>query len=420
MRVLIFLFVLLISTASFSQSSKLKDLEQQRRRALLEIENTDKLLKDTKANTASLLTRIKLISNQITNRQQVVSLLEQEIEELKQEEEKISGEINTLTTELELKKKSYHKAIVSMMRNRESDNQLLFVLSGRSLSESYRRFLYLKDYSNWRKRQADDILKRSKLLTLKQDSLNLAKVEKEKTLETKAIEQKNLKQEEENYQKEVNKAQKNAKDLQRILDQKKRQAQALDKQIEKLIAEEIKRQEEKARKEAKEDKVETATKPDKAAPSAPTEKPTVVSTKENIKLSNNFASNKGKLPYPITGNYFITSKFGPQKHGRWVTTSSGGIDIQSQANAQAKAVFNGVITHISSFPGYGTCIIIRHGNYYTFYGNIQSVVVKKGENVTTGQPLGTVYTDPDTNVSQMHFQLWQSRTKLNPEPWLRR
>lgn len=414
MRIIICLFILLISTASFAQNSKLKDLERQRRRALLDIENTDRLLKDTKINTASLLTRIKLISNQITNRKQVLSLLEQEIDELKQEETKISGEINTLTIELNLKKESYHKAIVSMMRNRESDNQLLFVLSGRSLSESYRRFMYLKDYANWRKMQADDILMRNKLLSVKQDSLVLAKTEKQKTLATKEEEQKNLKKEEDNYQKEVNKAQKNAKELQRILEQKKRQAQALDKQIEKLISEEIKRQEQKA---TKEEQTNTAGKTDNSTTSGKTE---VISTKENIKLSSNFASNKGKLPFPISGNYTISSRFGPQKHGRWVTTSSGGIDIQSQANAKAQAVFDGVITHISSFPGYGTCIIIRHGNYYTFYGNIQTVNVKKGEEVSTGQTLGTVFTDADTNASQMHFQLWQSKTKLDPEPWLRK
>lgn len=423
--ILLLLFLFTISFL-FAQKSKLKDLEKQRVQAQLDIENTDRLLKDTKLNTASLLNRIKLLSGQIETRQKIVSLLEQEMEEIGVEESKISEEIEVLEGELTIKKDAYQKAIVSMMRTRQSDNKLLFVLSGRSFSESYRRFKYLQDYSEWRKRQADEIKKRNKLLELKQDSLQLAKVEKEKLLEAKASEQQKLQEEEKNFKTEVDKAQKNEKDLQRILEQKRRQAKALDRQIEKLIAEEVERQEKKAKEEkaaadkakkAKEDLAD-ASKPETGEAVKSTA--SIVSTQENLKLSNNFASNKGKLPFPITGSYTITSRFGPQKHGKWVTTSSGGIDIQSQANAQAKAVFSGEITYISSFPGYGTCIIIRHGNYYTFYGNIQDIAVRKGETVTTGQTLGTVYTDPDTNVSQMHFQLWQSKTKLNPEPWLRR
>lgn len=445
------LFVLLLSIAMAlpAQRSKLRDLEKQRKLALQEIENTDRLLKDTKINTASLLNRIKLISNQIGTRQHIVQLLEQEVESIGVEEGHIAEEIKELQGELSIKKDSYNKAIVSLMRSRQSDNKLLFVLSGRSLTESYRRFRYLKDYSNWRKRQADEIIAHSQKLELKQDSLQFAKKEKEQLLVNKSHEQEKLKAEEGNYQTAMAKVQENQKDLQRILDQKKRQAQALDKQIEKLIAQEIIRQEkkekEKAEKEKREkektkktkekekkaeeklfaekpsDKPSDAEKPKVEQPNA--EKPTPVSAKETAKASTTFASNKGKLPYPISGKYSITSRFGPQKHGRWVTTSSGGIDIQSQANAQAKAVFGGEVTTITSIPGYGTCVLVRHGNYFTFYGNIQNIAVKKGDKVTAGQMLGSVYTDPDTNISQIHFQLWQTKAgsapeKLNPEPWL--
>lgn len=443
MRKIVF-FILLFASATFlfAQNSKLRDLEKQRRLALQEIENTDRLLKDTKINTSSLLNRIRLISNQIATRQRIVALLEQEVESIGVEEQNIAKQITTLEGELGMKRDSYQKAVNGIMRNRQSDNKLLFVLSGRSLTESYRRFKYLKDYSDWRKRQADEIVLKNQQLELKQDSLKIAKKEKEALLVNKANEQQKLKKEEDNYQAEINKVQENQKDLQRILDQKKRQAKALDKQIEKLIAQEVIRQEKKAKKEQEEAdkkaKANAATKPKENVAEKPSstkpseaerpketvaEKPTVATIKENVKLSTNFATNKGKLPYPISGRYSITNRFGPQKHGKWVTTSSGGIDIQSQANAQAKAVFSGEVTTITSIPGYGSCVLVRHGSYYTFYGNIQSITVKKGDKVSTGQSLGSVYTDPDTNISQMHFQLWQSKAnsapeKLNPEPWL--
>lgn len=447
------LFVLLFTCAVslFAQRSKLRDLEKQRKLALVEIENTDRLLKDTKINTSSLLNRIRLISNQIETRQRIVRLLEQEVESIGVEEQHIAEEIGTLNVELKLKRDSYQKAIVSMMRSRQSDNKLLFVLSGRSLTESYRRFKYLKDYSDWRKRQAEEILTHSQKLELKQDSLKIAKDQKKLLLISKSTEQDKLKEEESNYQNEVAKVQENQKDLQKILDQKKRQAEALDKQIEKLITQEVVRQEKKEKeKREREQKAQEQAKPsikeDKKDEELLAEKPATKTPKsketeqpkdkvvpqptsdqatksENIKLSGSFASNKGKLPYPISGRYSITSRFGPQKHGRWVTTSSSGIDIQSQANAQARAVFAGEVTTITAIPGYGSCVLVRHGNYYTFYGNIQSIGVKKGDKVSAGQSLGTVYTDPDTNISQIHFQLWQGKTgaapeKINPEPWL--
>ncbi|MDL2215275.1 peptidoglycan DD-metalloendopeptidase family protein, partial [Dysgonomonas sp. OttesenSCG-928-M03] len=146
-----------------------------------------------------------------------------------------------------------------------------------------------------------------------------------------------------------------------------------------------------------------------------------VMTKENFNLSSNFASNKGKLPIPVTGRYRIIGRFGTHRHGQWnVTTNSSGIDIQAQSGAQARAVFNGEVSRVVAFPGYNNCVIIRHGGYYTFYGNIQQVNVRQGQKVSAGQPLGVIYTDADTGSSQLHFQLWKGTNKLNPEPWLQR
>lgn len=433
MRRIIFLFTILLFSSSltlvFAQRAKIKELEAQRKIALQEIENTNLLLKNTKSNTSSLLNRIKLISSQIESRQRVVQLLEQEVDQLTKEEGKIAENIKILESNLEMEKDAYAKAVTSMMRNRQNENNLLFVLSGKSLTESYRRFLYLKDYSNWRKRQAEEIQRKNKELSLKQDSLHLAKKEKEALLLTRTNEQTKLKKEEDNYQKEVKAAQKKAKDLQKVLAQKQKQAKALDRQIEKLIAEEIARQERIAKKEREEAEKQAKAEAERARARGETVKPAptptpeakpALSTKENIVLSSNFASNKGKLPMPISGQYSITSRFGENKRSKFVTTSSSGIDLQSQPNSEARVVFNGEVTKIISIPGYGTCILVRHGNYYTFYGNIDKLSVKQGDKVSTGQRLGTIYTDPDTNVSQMHFQLWQQKNKLNPELWLRR
>lgn len=427
MRVAAFLFILLISICSFAQNSKIKELEQQRKNALREISNTDKLLKETKRSTTTLLDRIQLISNQIFSRQKVLDLLGQEITGINAEEKRIESEITILEAELKDKQKNYSKAIDGMLQNRQSENKMLFVLSGKSLTESYRRLRYLRDYSEWRKEQATEIKDKSAKLKERKEALIKTKQEKTALLGQRNTEQENLKKEETNYQTEVSEAQKKQKDLQKILTQKRQQAEALDRQIAKLIAEEVARQEREAKRIAAEKaRAEAAKRTSKKSGSGTTtvtppkeDAAKVVATPENIALSNNFASNRGRLPYPITGNYTITTRFGSHQHSRFVTTSSSGIDIQSQSGAEAKSVFNGEVTYVAAIPGYNTCIIVRHGNYYTFYGNIQSIYVKQGDKVKTGQSLGKVYTDADTGLSQLHFQLWQGTNKLNPEPWLR-
>lgn len=420
-------FCIFISLACFAQTNDLKKLEEQRKQALIEISNTSKLLNDTKKNTSSLLSRISLLSDQILTRQKVLRLLESELKEITVQQEKNEKEIVILEHNLKDKQKQYANAIEAIMHNRNGENKLLFVLSGRSLSESYRRLRYLKEYSVWRSSQADEI--KDKNEKLKEKKLLLAKTKAGKLALLKQREDENskLKEEETNYQKEVNEAQQQQKVLQKTLTLKRQQADALNKKIEKLIAEEVARQEKeaerknKARAEAETkanaEKKKSENKPsDTAAPLHP-----ITITNEDFKLSSDFASNKGRLPFPVTGTYSISSRFGVHKHNQWnVNTSSNGIVIKAQAGAKARAVFDGVVTSIFAVQGYYNNILVRHGNYYTVYSNIQNLYVKLGDTVSAGQVLGVIYNDPDTGISETDFQLYQGKTKIDPEPWLKK
>lgn len=417
----LFLFLsLAICISSFAQKTKIKELEKQRETTLREIENTNKLLLNTKKTTATILDRIKLISNQISSRQKVVTLLGQEVESITAEQKQIETDIANLEKDLKDKQASYTKAINGMMKNRRSENKLFFILSGRSLSESYRRMRYLREYSAWRSQQAAEIKEKNAQLKNKKEELAKTKASKVALLGLRVSEQNNLKKEEITYEQEKQEAQKKQGDLQKILAQKQNQAAALNKQIERLIAEEVARQEreakrlaeEEARKEARKSGTSDNTK-------TPAKIPVPKATAADITLSSNFSANKGKLPYPISGNPVITTHFGTHQHSQYVTMSSNGIDLRAQAGAEARTVFNGEVSQVVALPGYNYSIIIRHGGYYTFYGNIQNVYVKQGDKVKTGQALGRVYIDQDTNSSQLHFQLWHGTNKQNPEIWLR-
>ena len=418
MKKLLLIFVLQsLCIVSFAQqSSNLKNLEQQRKQLQQEIENTNRQLSNTQRNTTTLLGRIQLIVTQIENRQQVVKLLEQEVASIATEEKEIEKEVLALEKDLESKRKSYAKAVDGLMRKRQNDNNLLFVLSGKSLTESYRRLRYLKDYSEWRSKQADEIKEKNDSLAEKRMTLTKTKSEKLALLSEKAKEEQNLKNEEQTHQKEVKESQNKQSELQKILSEKKRQAQAINKQIEKLITDEISRQESKAKKSTA-----TTGPADTKTKTATIDKNTnILSTEEDIQLSSNFAANKGKLPYPITGTPRISAKFGKSQHSRWVEIMNDGVNLQSQAGAEARAVFKGVVSVISPIPGANNCIILRHGNYLTVYGNVQTLYVKVGDTVETGQALGKIYTDTNTSITELQFQLRQGNKKQNPELWLRK
>lgn len=424
MRLILIFATCIICASSFAQTNEIKRLEAERKQALIEISNTSKLLNDTKKNTSSLLSRISLLSDQIITRQRVLALLESEIKTISAEQERNEKEIAELEKGLRDKRDKYATAVNAVMRNRVGENKLLFVLSGKSLSESYRRFRYLKEYSTWQSSQADEIKEKSDTLKEKKQLLSKTKAEKIALLKQREAESNKLKEEESTYQGEVKEAQQKQKELQKTLAQKQKQADALNKKIENLIAEEVARQEREAkRKNQARAEAETKANAENGIPAENTKPSTVPETitKEDFKLSSDFASNKGRLPFPVTGAYTISSRFGVHKHKEWnVTTSSNGIVIKAQAGAQVRAVFDGVVTSIFAVQGYYNNIIVRHGNYYTVYSNIQHLYIKLGDSVTTGQVLGLIYNDPETNISETDFQLFKGTIKMDPEPWLKR
>ena len=412
MKRLLLLIILLGSISFVTQAQNRKDLEQRRKNMQREIVNTDNLLRNMKKTTANLLERIKLIANQIITRQQLVDVLGREIESIAAEQKKVEAEITVLDGELKEKQKSYGKAVDGMLRNRQNENKLLYVLSGKSLTESYRRLRYLREYSDWRSRQADEIKEQSTKLKQKQDELAEMKASKMALFNQRITEQSNLKKEENDYQTEVTEAQAKQKDLQKILTQKQQQAAALDRQIAKLIADEIARQKREAERKARE----------RAAASGQKSTGKTVIPKaspEDIKLSSNFALNRGKLPSPISGNYAITSRYGIHRPSRYVEIRNDGVDFQSQPGADVRSVFEGEVLSVMAFPGFNYVVIIKHGSYFTLYANVQSVHVKQGDKVKTSQTIGKAYTDPDTNTSQLHFEIRTENSKMNPETWLR-
>ena len=416
------LFILLTGSVWAQNSAKVRALEKQRKAALAEIEMTNQLLEETQKTTRNSLNRLNLLAKQIKSRKQVISLLNQEITEIDKQIVESRRTISLLEKELNTKRKNYGKSVQSMYKRRSSQDKLLFILSADNFAQSIRRMRYLREYAGWQKKQAAEIVDKQKEIEGKQKALEKTRQEKRSLLGAREEENRKLQSEESNQKKEVQQLNKKQKQLKADLKKKKKQADALNRQIEKQIAEEGARAEAKAR--AAREKGNTSKKRTEGGSGEEriaATKGGYAMTKAEKKLSEDFASNKGRLPYPLVGRYTIVSSFGEQQHQelKYVRTNNNGIDIQTTPGTDARAVFKGEVTRVFVVPGYNNSVIVRHGNYLTVYSNLSQVYVKAGDKVDTRQAIGRIFTDTeDGNATILHFQLWKERTKLNPKPWL--
>ena len=413
------LFCIFFGLAVAQNSAKVKELEKRRKAALEEIETTSALLKDTQKNAKSQLNRINLLIKQIENRNKIIAILNDEIVEINKNITSLTIEISQLQKEYEEKKQQYAKAVQGMYNRRSSQDKLLFVLSAQSFSQSLRRLRYLKEYSNWQKLQAEEIKEKQRELEKRKDLLENTKKEKATLLSQRETESSNLKKEEQQKQAELKGIKKQEKTLKAQLAKKRRQANELNRQIEKQIALEIERAEREAREKRRRNGKDQPSEDERQSATSGGYAMTV----QERKLSSDFEKNKGILPFPVTGRSTIVGHFGEQQHREltYVRTNNNGIDIQTSPGADAKSVFNGEVTKVFVVPGYNSSVIVRHGNYLTVYANLKEVYVKAGEKVKTGEAIGKIFTDEeDSNRTVLHFQLWKERTKLNPEPWIRK
>lgn len=398
------------SAAVFSQTLEMEDLRKNRERTLKELNETNKKLNKTLKSAKNSLNELNSITAEIRQQRNLISKINREIAVINRRQRAVKDTIYLLQKDLTAKKRSYANAVKRMGHQRSEYDELMFIFSASSLSQSYRRARYLKEYSAWRKRQAAEIAERKQQLEVLQKQLAKSVAEKNAVLKERNAEAEVLKKQEGSKRTLIAGLKKQEKQLKREIDRKRKQAEALDRKLEQLIAEEERKSSTRADKT--EGKNSTAQQRSTKG---------YKMTKEELALSGSFEKNKGKLPFPLSGGYKIVAHFGRQKHPelRYVQTENSGIDIETTPGTKARAVFNGVVSRIFVTPGYNSTIIVRHGNYLTIYANLSEVYVRAGEKVSTGQNLGKIYSDAqDGNRTILTFQLWKERTKLNPELWL--
>ncbi len=400
----------------------IKELEGKRGALQKQIAETETLLKTNQKTVSSQLSSLASLTGQIEERKRYILTITNDLASIEGELSSIERQLRTLQKELDEKRDQYANSVQYLYKNRSVEEKLMFIFSARSLTQTYRRMRYVREYATYQRLQGEEILRKQEQVNRKKAELEEVRGAKEALLREREEEQKKLEEQEKEMRSVVADLQKKQKGLQSEINKKRKEADQLNARIDKLIAEEIekarKRAEEEARKEAKAAKEAGTTTPAKKAdPMAG-----YTLSKADRELSGNFVSNRGKLPIPVTGPYMIVSRYGQYtvQGLKNVKLDNKGIDIQAQPGADARAIFNGNVAAVFQLNGLFN-ILVRHGNYISVYCNLSAVSVKQGDTVTTNQVLGKIFSDKsDNNRTVLHFQLRKEKEKLNPEPWLNR
>lgn len=429
-KLILSLFTLiLLAEVSFAQSSA--ELKKQRERINQEIQLLNKSLQKTSTNKNLSLEQINALQAQIKLREQKISTINSEILLIEREIRKNQTEIKHLEEQLETLKKDYASMIRFAFRNKNGYNKLMFIFASSDFNQAFKRIKYLQQFSESRKKQAEEIKETQASLKAKIAELDKNRKQKELLLGDQKDERSTLNKQKDEKNKVFSNFASQEKQFKTQIQQKKAEAQRLARAIQAAIKREIeeaRRREEAARKAAEEARRRAAEKaaadgktPPPAKPEtapAKTDANLLTSTPEAAKLSSDFSSNRGRLPWPVA-NGTITQGFGQQTYGRNVIVNSTGLDIRTNDGAVVRAVFNGEVRSVVQFAG-GYAVIIRHGKYFTVYSNLKTVSVARGQQVSVKQAIGTAAKDPTDGVSQMHFELWEGSAPINPTPWLAR
>lgn len=418
---------LCVWSASAQTTQKIKELENQRNELQQQIAESETLLRSTKKDVKSQLDNLALLNGQISDRKKYIGAIEKDVQSLNKDISALQKQLKALQRELSDKKDKYKASVQYLHRNKSVQEKLMFIFSAENLSQTYRRLRYVREYADYQRLQAVEIERKQKQVEAKKAELETTRVAKEKLLKESEDEKRKLEKQEKEKQNILNGLKRKQRGIQDEINKKRRSANKLNAQIDRLIEEEIekarKRAEEEARKNAKKEPAKKGDKsPEKPAEvTKPATKGTVDSFRmnsEDRQLSGSFESNKGKLPMPITGPYVIVGRYGQYAVTKNVRLENKGIDIRGKEGAKAKAVFDGEVSAIFKYNGLSN-VLIRHGNYISVYCNLSTVSVAKGSKVKTNQEIGVIQKDASGNPV-LHFQLRKETTKLNPELWLGR
>lgn len=426
---------------SAQNSSRVKALKVRKSEVQQKINRSQTELNRTRKDVDSKIKSINFIDVQLESRLRYIEEMEQKMLAVDKRIHDLEQQVRTQEENLEKVKKRYKQSLVYARTNQAVQSPLIFIFSAKSVTQMYRRARYAREYAQYQRALGEQIGQKQKRLLADRGKLLAAKGEMA-ALVRETLQQRKLLFEQQQQQKEaVAGLQKHEKVLVEQINRQQRELAELDRKIDAVIAEEIEKARRRAEAERKRKAAEEAAR--KARTEAAQKKKGKTRTQktdtrksatkknediaggawrtpvDNV-LSSNFQKNKGRLPVPITGNYMISGHFGTYNVPglKNVRLDNKGTNYVGQKGARARAIFDGEVTAVFQYSGTYN-VLIRHGSYISVYCNLSSVIVRNGQTVRTRDLIGAVAED-GSGKCVLHFQLRKERTKLNPEQWIGR
>ena len=392
------LLVLLIAFGGSLLAQSKADLQALRNELNKKIAYTQKLIKASKADQEVSFEQLRMLKEQIRYRQQLLNSYEKEIRTINSDISTSEQMIVELERKIAVMKEEYAAMIYQAYKNRQNHDELMYIFAASSFNQAFKRFKFLQEYADYRKRQANEIKDTQAKLEERIVSLEADKASKVVLLDEKAAEAASLRDNKQEIEQVIAQLKSEEDKLKKKQQQQEQERQRINAAIRRIIEEEL-----AAEKKKNDGKYEL--------------------TPAGKIISAEFEKNKGNFPWPVLRGV-ITSRFGTQPHPTipGITIENNGIDISTEAGSGVLAVFGGTVTSVFSIPGAGQNVIITHGAYKTVYTGLTDVTFAKGDQIEMGERIGTVLTVNNKSVS--HFEIWKMNSKSpspqNPELWIRR
>ena len=395
-KIYIFLFMLsVIQLNAQDYQARQKKLEAQKISLKKEISQINSLIAESKKRSKNLADDIEDLQLKISVRDKLININNSQLNNLTNIINNQNDRIDDLEVNLTNLKNEYEKIIYNSYKKRSTQMKLMFLFASENINQAFKRFQYFKQYSKYRKKQADRIVQVQQEIEDNVDSLLISKTQKEKLIEENRDVKQSLtieKQQQDNLFKGLLK---NQKDYAAQINKKEKQTKLIDNEIQKLIRLAI----------AESNKNNNST--------------NFALTPEGRLISTNFQANRGRLPWPVKEGV-IVRRFGTQPHPvvRTTTINSNGISIATSPNSIAYSVFDGEVLSVYGFSGGNPGVLIRHGKYISNYQNLSSIFVKKGDKINANDEIGVVFTNESNGKTVLKFNIFNELKPENPTIWL--
>ena len=387
--ILAILFFIALSGPLYSQKSKAR-LQKEKKENLQKIKEAQATLQKTSAEKEVSIGQLNAYKFQINTQANLIANYKSEINLLVRDIEQDQQIIDALDKDVHDLKEEYGAMVYAAYKASKGQDKLTFLFSSSTFNQFFRRLHYLNQYTEARHKQVEQINAVQEMLSSQINAIEVKKSEQEVLLQSQLEEKTKLVELKNKEQNAIASLGLREKEIEKEIGKRNRSLATLNKLIDDIIKKEI------------------------AAATAAKSKAAVASTKE---LSTDFAKNKAKLSWPVSG--FVSRKFGITKDPilKGVEHNNPGIEIQTNPNSTVKSVATGKVSSVAIIQGFNRAVIINHGDYFSVYAKLDNVTVKKGQVIKPGDSLGTVHTGSD-GIAELHFEIWKSFSKLNPEKWL--